>query len=203
MLRAAATALALAGLCTFAFAASEADRRDCASHQSADAKIAACTRVIEDPGEAPASRTLAYRTRGNAYGNRKLHALANLDFAEALKLSPQDQPSLFGRGVSFLNMGQYDRAIADLTQFLEVNPRGVRAFNERGLAQAAQRRYRSGTGRFRERAENQSVIRARSKQSGACVCEARQLRGGDRRIWRDYPHGAQIHSRLLEPRPSL
>jgi tetratricopeptide (TPR) repeat protein len=133
MFRATATALALAWLCAIALAATEADRRDCASHQNDDAKIAACTRIIEDKGEAAAQRTLAYRNRGNVYGSRKLHELANLDFAEALELSPQDQAALFGRARSFSMMGQYDRAIADFTQFLQLNPRGVRAFNERGL----------------------------------------------------------------------
>ena len=133
MLRPTATTLALAWLVGAAFAATEADRRDCASHRDADAKIAACSRVIEDIGQAGAFRALAYRNRGTAYGNRKLHALANIDFAEALKLSPQDQAALFGRARSFAMTGQYDRAIADFTEFLQLNPQGVRAFNERGL----------------------------------------------------------------------
>jgi tetratricopeptide (TPR) repeat protein len=133
MLRVMAGVVALAWLCAGAQAASEADRRACTSHHNAEAKLAACTRVIEDKGETPASRTLAYRNRGTAYSASKLHELANLDFAEALNLSPQDQASLFGRARSFAMMGQYDRALADFTAFLARNPRGVRAFNERGL----------------------------------------------------------------------
>lgn len=129
-----AVATALAWLCVHAFAASETDRRDCASHQDLDARIAACTRVVDDKGEAPAQRVLAYRSRGNAYGNRKLHELANLDFAEALKIAPQDLSALFGRARSFAMMGQYDLAITDFTEFLKLNPKGARAFNERGLA---------------------------------------------------------------------
>ncbi len=117
-----------------ALAATEADRRDCASDRNIDARIAACTRVIEDDAQTAAFRALAYRNRGIAYGNRKLHSLANIDFAEALKLSPQDQAALFGRARSFSQMGQYDRAIADFTEFLQLNPQGIRAFNERGLA---------------------------------------------------------------------
>jgi len=117
-----------------ALAATEADRRDCASGGNSDARIASCTRVIEDAAQAPHHRGLAYRNRATAYGNSKLHSLANLDFAEALKLSPQDQPALFGRARSFAQMGQYDRAIADFTEFLKLNPQGMRAFNERGLA---------------------------------------------------------------------
>ncbi len=127
-------AYALALHSVAAFAATEADRRDCASGGNSDARIAACTRVIEDAAQAPHHRALAYRNRATAYGNSKLHSLANIDFAEALKLSPQDQPALFGRARSFAQMGQYDRAIADFTRFLKLNPQGMRAFNERGLA---------------------------------------------------------------------
>jgi tetratricopeptide (TPR) repeat protein len=124
----------LAWLGIGAFAASEADRRDCASLEDLAARIAACTRVVDDKAEPPAQRVLAYRNRGNAYGNSKLYELANLDFAEALKIAPQDQGALFGRARSFSLMGQYDLAVASFTEFLKLNPKGVRAFNERGLA---------------------------------------------------------------------
>ena len=56
-----------------ALAATEGDRRDCASDRNIDARIAACTRVIEDSAQTPAFRTLAYRNRGIAYGNRPRH----------------------------------------------------------------------------------------------------------------------------------
>jgi tetratricopeptide (TPR) repeat protein len=133
MYRATITLLSMLSLLGAALAASEADRRDCAAQNIADAKIAACTRVIEDASEPAESRALAYRHRGNTYGNRKLHGLANLDFAEALKLDPQDQSALFGRARSFAMTGQHDKAIADFTQFLQTNPQAVRAYNERGL----------------------------------------------------------------------
>ena len=82
-------------------AATEADRRECATHQDSEAKIAACTRIADDKSSAPGLLTLAYRNRGIAYGNKGLHELANFDFNEALKLSPEDRPSLYGRGRSY------------------------------------------------------------------------------------------------------
>ena len=115
-------------------AATETDRRDCASHSNAETRIAACTRIIEDKASAPAVLTLAYRNRGTTYGNKGLHELANFDFNDALKLSPDDQISLHGRGRSYAQMGQYDRAVADLSRYLQLNPGNDRAFNERGLA---------------------------------------------------------------------
>ena len=134
MLRAVATVIVLVGLCAGVRAATEADRRDCASHSNAETRIAACTRIIEDKASAPPVLALAYRNRGTTYGNKGLHELANFDFNEALKLSPDDQISLHGRGRSFAQMGQYDRAIADLSRYLKLNPGNDRAFNERGLA---------------------------------------------------------------------
>ena len=134
MLRAIAGIIVFACLSAGAEAATETDRRDCASHQDSEAKIVACTRIAEDKSSTPGFLTLAYRNRGIAYGNKGLHELANFDFNEALKLSPEDRPSLYGRGRSFLHMGQYDRAIADLSRFLQFQPQGDKAFNERGLA---------------------------------------------------------------------
>ena len=134
MLRAIAGIVVFVSLSVGAEAATETDRRDCATHQDSEAKIAACTRIAEDKNSTPGLLTLAYRNRGIAYGNKGLHELANFDFNEALKLSPEDRPSLYGRGRSFLHMGQYDRAIADLSRFLQFQPQGDKAFNERGLA---------------------------------------------------------------------
>ena len=168
-----------------ALAATEADRRDCASDRNIDAKIAACTRVIEDDAQAAAFRALAYRNRGIAYGNRKLHSLANIDFAEALKLSPQDQAALFGRARSFSQMGQYDRAIADFTEFLKLNPQGMRAFNERGLAHVRKGDLDLALADFDSALKiNPRLDHARNNR-GARAREAGQARGGHRRVQRD------------------
>jgi len=134
MLRAVATVVALTCLCAGLRAATETDRRDCASHNNAETRIAACTRLIEDKASAPSVLTLAYRNRGTTYGNKGLHELANFDFNDALKLSPDDQVSLYGRGRSFLLMGRHDRAVDDLSRYLQLNPKNDKALNERGLA---------------------------------------------------------------------
>ena len=171
--------------------------------RNSDAKIAACTRVIEDAAEAPHHRTLAYRNRGNAYGNRKLHALANLDFAEALKLSPQDQAALFGRARSF--------AIWGSTIAPSPTSRSFSSSIRKACApstSAASPTMRKGDldlalADFESALRINPHARARQEQSGARVCEAGQVRGGDRRLQRDDPHRAQLHPGLLEPRPCL
>ena len=129
-------AIGIGMLCFFghALAATEEDRRDCASEHNADTRIGSCTRVIEDQGTAPTVRAMAYHDRGVAYANKGLQELAIADFDEALKLDARDVTALNGRGRANLARGQYDRAIADFTEELRLRPGSDRAYNERGLA---------------------------------------------------------------------
>ena len=115
-------------------AATEEDRRTCASEHNADLKITACTRVIEDHTSPPAIRTMAYRDRGLAYANKNLQELAIADFDEVLKIDSKDTAALGNRGRAYQARGQYDRAIADLSTLIGLLPGSERAYNERGLA---------------------------------------------------------------------
>jgi tetratricopeptide (TPR) repeat protein len=118
-----------------AAAATEEDRRSCAAERNADAKIAACTRVIDDQGTATAVRTMAYHDRATAYANKGLQELAIADFDEAIKIDPKNVTALEGRGKANLARGQYDRAIVDFSELLRIAPVNDRALNERGMAQ--------------------------------------------------------------------
>jgi tetratricopeptide (TPR) repeat protein len=117
-----------------ALAATEEDRRACATEHIADLKITACTRVIEDRASAPVVRTMAYRDRGVAYANKNLQELAIADFDEVLKIDAKDTAALGNRGRAYQARGQYDRAIADFSALIELLPGSDRAYNERGLA---------------------------------------------------------------------
>lgn len=83
MQRAAAVVLALACLHASARAATEADRRDCASHKDAESRIAACTSVVEDKTSVPALLTMAYRNRGYAYEASGQYDKAQADYKMA------------------------------------------------------------------------------------------------------------------------
>jgi len=133
MLRAATLLLGLLAISIPAFAASEADRRDCSGESSPDRKIAACTRILEDAKSPSALRVIAYRNRGITYNKKSLHELATFDFDEALKLDPKDLATLGARGNAYAQRGLYDPAVADLTEILRLNPRSGKAFNDRGL----------------------------------------------------------------------
>jgi tetratricopeptide (TPR) repeat protein len=134
MFRALIFAFAVFACCGQALAASEADKQSCAANQSPDVRIEACTSVLADQGAPDALRVLAYRSRAAAYVGKKVFALAVLDLDEALKLSPQDPLTFGGRAWALFQLGQYDRAIADYTEQLRLNPR-----NDRGLQQSRHR----------------------------------------------------------------
>ena len=110
-----------------ALAATEEDRRACASEHNADLKITACTRVIEDHTSPTALRTMAYRDRGVAYANKNLQELAIADFDEVLKIDLQDTAALGNRGRAYQARGQYDRAIADFSALIGMLPASERA----------------------------------------------------------------------------
>jgi len=134
MLRLMAFAAGVLYLSGQVLAATEEDRRGCASEHNADIRIGACTRVIEDKTTAPAVRTMAFRDRGVAYANKGLQELAIADFDEALKADAKDPAALSGRGKAYQARGQYDRAIADFSALVRLLPGSERAHNDRGLA---------------------------------------------------------------------
>jgi len=121
-------------LSAHAFAASEEDRRNCATEHNVDAKIAACTSVIEDQATVATVRAMAYHDRAFAYESKGLQALAVADFDEALNIDANDVLALNGRGRANLARGQYDRAIADFTKQLTLVSGSDRLYNGRGMA---------------------------------------------------------------------
>jgi tetratricopeptide (TPR) repeat protein len=135
MLRPLLAALLLLISAPIALAQSEADRQLCAKPEepNPDGRIEACTRVLAAPNLPVTLRVMAHRSRGIAYGVKRLHELALVDFDEALKLEPRDRQALGLRGRALYHMGQYDRALAAFNELLRHYPRSDRAFNERGL----------------------------------------------------------------------
>jgi lipoprotein NlpI len=104
-----------------ALAASERDRANC---QGSDPSrmVGACTRVIEDMGEAPDQRALALIMRGLAYVAKGDTDRAIADYDEAIRLDPRNALTFNERGLAFETKGDLERAITDFDRAVELRP---------------------------------------------------------------------------------
>ncbi len=114
---------ALAAAPSAANAASEADMTACRD-RSADKGVAACTRVIDDAGETPARRAVAYDNRGyivlTADDDPARFDRAIADFNAAIRLDPRNANAVNDRGVAYEFMKDYDRALADYGKAIDL-----------------------------------------------------------------------------------
>src|SRR5713226_6413097 len=124
-----------------AFAASEADRKDCIANSNPDQKIAVCTRVIEDSAESTANRANAYNSRGIGYHNKKDYDRAIAEYGEAIKLDPKYARAYYNRGLVYAAKGNYDGAVEEYSEAIKLDPKYASAYNSRGLAYANKKDY--------------------------------------------------------------
>ena len=80
---------------------------------SADAALAACTRLIASGRYFGAGLAIAFTNRGRAYEKKGDHDRAIADYSEAIRLDPKDARAVTSRGVAYDAKGDHDRAIAD------------------------------------------------------------------------------------------
>jgi tetratricopeptide (TPR) repeat protein len=113
-------------------------------------RMAACSRVVGDASQGADRRADAYLRRGFAYAQRADqskskedvdHALA--DLSEGSRLAPSNpgvqKYVLETRAGLFLRNGAYDRAVADYTALLGLEPNSAPGYAYRGLAGQDQR----------------------------------------------------------------
>lgn len=121
-------------LLSFAFLValcSPATAGDCSDHQPAEVAIDACTRQIKS-GAADGS---TYSTRAYAYLKTRQFDQAIGDFTEAIRRSHRESTYAYnGRGNAYHYKGDNDRAIADYTRAISLNPLYAYAYNDRGEA---------------------------------------------------------------------
>ena len=78
--------LMLAGPC---LAADATDLESCMHDRDPEAAIAACTRVVQDPGDTPGDRAAAFTGRGTAYYEQRNPDRAIADLDAAIALAPE------------------------------------------------------------------------------------------------------------------
>lgn len=128
--------LALASL------ASEADWQACSTGK-AEARLAACARILAEPGLSASDRLRAEGERAKVHFARKSWdaLIAGMDAALAHQ---QDASLFFWRGAAYAWKGRPDEAIRDLDQAIRLNPRLEYAFVNRAWMHGRKGDYERG-----------------------------------------------------------
>jgi tetratricopeptide (TPR) repeat protein len=124
-------------------AAGDADQ--CTRQNDPDARVAACTRILQGGSETAPHRAAAFNNRGRAYQAKDDLDRAIADFNETIRLDAkyalayyaQYAVARYARGVRYQIKGDGDRAIADFDEAIRLDPKNARAFNIRGYAYRA------------------------------------------------------------------
>jgi tetratricopeptide (TPR) repeat protein len=99
-----------------------------------DARISACTRILEDRRISAHERGTAHNLRSIGYYRKGDYAAAIRDVSEAIGLIPRDATLYLNRCDSYKASGDYDHAIHDCDEAIRLNPKLAGAYNLRGLA---------------------------------------------------------------------
>ena len=118
------------------------DRRDCANTKlEAEARVAACTRLIDSGAVEGRELAGAYISRGDGRDDLDQHAQAILDYDLALELDPGDPRIYRYRAYSRTRLDQYQEAIPDFDKAIELDPRSAWSYRWRGAAYARLKDY--------------------------------------------------------------
>ncbi|GHS89546.1 hypothetical protein FACS189487_09970 [Campylobacterota bacterium] len=81
---------------------------------------------------------------GLAAMDRDDYQTAVRHFTEAIKIDPNSAMAYRERGISYHRLGDYTKAIADCTQFIELDP-SARAYNDRSYLYHGLNDYKNAT----------------------------------------------------------
>ena len=132
--------LVILALCATPAKAQDTDTRQCEAAQAiaSDARIAACTRLLEAAKAGSNARAMALTNRAWPYSLLRRFDLAIADLDEALRLAPNSAVILNDRAFARLRMGQLEAALADYDAALRIDPATVFSLFGRGLVRARQ-----------------------------------------------------------------
>ncbi len=88
----------------------------CSVAGNPDAAIAAGTALLRPGRLGGADTATTHQHRGEAFFRRQQFALADADFEAALAANPRYASAWFNRAVAWLQLGDYDKARADLSE---------------------------------------------------------------------------------------
>lgn len=123
-----------------AFALDPRDLNDCQDSLEVPRMMAACTRLSQDAALPAGARSMALLKRG--FGNFALGQIdaAQADFAEAIRLNPKNNFAHHELGLTFARKGDPVRAIASLTEAVNLDPSSAASRFSRGQVHLSENR---------------------------------------------------------------
>jgi tetratricopeptide (TPR) repeat protein len=102
-------------------------------------------------------------------------------FSERIRANSKDGDAYFWRAAAWLDRGEFDKAIADCTEAIKIDPENSAAFNSRGLARHGKQELDKALEDFDEAISlepkygiayfNRGLIRAEKKEYGQAIAE--------------------------------
>jgi len=106
------------------------DWREC-NGRDLDARISACTRILDRGRDSANNRASAYNNRGIAYFSKGEIDRAIKDFDEAIRIKPNNVVLYHNRGLAWYGKGDNEQAIRSYDEAIAINPKYPMAHNDR------------------------------------------------------------------------
>lgn len=95
---------------------------ECNMAEEAQARIEACTRIIETEAVANAAKSDAHLSRALSHEELEQHDQAAADYAAAIALAPENANVYIARASSHERAKRYDAALVDIAEALRLDP---------------------------------------------------------------------------------
>jgi tetratricopeptide (TPR) repeat protein len=107
--------------------------KDVNNADTADEALAACSRLLDDRGEAK-NHAMVLRNRCGIYYTKNDYKSALADCNRALRMEPNSAIGYNRRGLIWYQQSDYDRAIEDFNHAIRIDANFAYAYYNRGLA---------------------------------------------------------------------
>ena len=155
-----------------------------------DARIVACTALIQEGPPTTGDRSIIFVNRGTAYYEKGDYDRAIQDYNEAIRLNPKETLSHVARGDAYKKKGDFDRAIQDFDEAIRLNANYERAYYDRGGAYIDKDDYDRAIQDFDEAIHlNSNDTNAYNDRGVACA-----KKGDYDRAIRDYNQAIRLNS---------
>lgn len=187
-----AMALLLVAGTSQATARGNSDWRDC-NGRDVDARISACSRIIDQSGGRSNStmRAGAFNNRGIAYFSKGEFDRAVRDFEEAIAAKPNNPVLHHNRGMALFNKGDNEGAIRAYEDAISIHPKYAIAHNDRANVFFRMKEFDKAISGY----DDAIRIQPRDAVLYANRGNTYRMKGDYERALRDFDDGIRINSR--------